>query len=73
MGFKQILENQTSKGGEGFDSIDCFSQLDNNQQSHGIQSTSIEAPEKINILFCGVSSAKQKQDLEWQIEELQKA
>ena len=43
-----------------------------NFKSHGIQLKSIKAPEKIIILYCLFSSAKQKHDLERPIEELQK-
>ena len=41
-------------------------------KSDGIQSKSIKAPVKINILYRHVSSVKQKHDLERQIEQLQK-
>ena len=40
-------------------------------KSHGIQSKSIKVAGKNNILYCRVSSAKQKHDLETHIEELQ--
>ena len=70
---KQLIEIQRSKGGKRFYSIDGFSQLYNNQHSHGIQPKSIKLPNKINILYCRVSSAKQKHDLERQIQELQEA
>ena len=42
-------------------------------KSHEIQSKLIKVPDKINILYCRVSSAKQKHDLQRQIEVFQKA